>query len=182
MWRIPKATAFSYLNGIDTSRTDYSARRSVRMHVVEVEYLRTLGVRLREGRGFQSRDARGAPRSVLANRTAAAMFWPGEAAVGRRVGLGMGPDDDWAEVVGVVDDVAYGPVDREVRPEFYVPYGEAMSPMSVHLFVRTHAEPAAQMLTVTVAVLGLSLVALVAGVVPAWRASRMDPMTVLRDA
>ena len=36
--------------------------------------------------------------------------------------------------------------------------------------------------SLTAAVLGLGLVALMVGVVPAWRASRMDPMTVLRDA
>jgi len=35
-------------------------------------------------------------------------------------------------------------------------------------------------LTVVIAVLVLSLVALAAGAVPAWRAARLDPMTALR--
>lgn len=81
------------------------------------EYLETLGVPLLKGRKLGPGDGEGT-RTVLVNRTMAAMFWPGQDPIGKRFGQG----DDlsaWYEVVGVIGDVrSRGRADAPA-PEFY---------------------------------------------------------------
>jgi putative ABC transport system permease protein len=73
---------------------------------VSTKYFETLGLRLREGRVFTSADTTNSPRVLVINQTMARTFWPTESAVGKRIG-NPGPEKNWQEIVGVVDDVRF---------------------------------------------------------------------------
>jgi putative ABC transport system permease protein len=73
---------------------------------VSTKYFETLGLRLREGRVFTPADTTNSPGVLVINQTMARTFWPNESAVGKRIGR-PGPEKDWQEIVGVVDDVRF---------------------------------------------------------------------------
>lgn len=74
--------------------------------VVEVlpDYFTTLGLRLREGRGFTADDAGDQPDRVVINEALARAFWPGESPLGKRIGNPDVEQPQWAEIIGVVSD------------------------------------------------------------------------------
>jgi predicted permease len=92
---------------------------------VSKDYFAAMGIRLMDGRLFDDRDAAGAPGVVIVNHTMANTFWPGQNAIGRRVQPGMGKDNPWFTVVGVVDDVKNAGLDRPAGTELYIPYKQA---------------------------------------------------------
>ena len=67
--------------------------------VVGPGYFQTAGIPLLRGRDFRSLDTPGTPRVAIVNEFAAAHFWPGQEAVGKRIHF-FG-DSVPAEVVGV---------------------------------------------------------------------------------
>ncbi|MGE0128681.1 MAG: ABC transporter permease [Blastocatellales bacterium] len=69
-------------------------------------YFETLGVRLLEGRVFNSADTADKPPVIIINETTARRFWPNQSAVGKRIGR-MGQNPNWHEVVGVVNDIGF---------------------------------------------------------------------------
>jgi predicted permease len=60
-------------------------------------------VRLFAGRDLQAADR----NAVLVNRAFAQKFWPGRNAVGRRIARGGGPQPEWREIIGVVEDARF---------------------------------------------------------------------------
>jgi putative ABC transport system permease protein len=102
-------------------------------------YFSTLRIPLRRGRELTDEDASGAARVALVNE-ALARSWPGGDAVGRRLRLqGLGPEQPWITVVGVVGDVIID--DRKVpMPGVYIPC--AQNPERAMTFVvRTLTPP-----------------------------------------
>jgi putative ABC transport system permease protein len=89
-------------------------------------YFAMLGVEIRHGRAFTSRDASAAEPVAVISETLAKRLWPQENAVGRRV-RGVAPTPDglrpgvWRTVVGVAADVrqTYGDTDLN---DLYVPF------------------------------------------------------------
>ncbi len=79
-----------------------SGRRNLRsINYVSPGYFATLGMRLLDGREFSAADTDDRPDVIIINETLARTYWPGESAVGKRIGF----PDAWLEVVGVVNDV-----------------------------------------------------------------------------
>jgi len=74
-------------------------RRNI--NVVSPDYFATLGMRLLDGRDFTAADTEGRPNVIIVNETLARTYWPGESAVGKRIGF----PDAWQEIIGVVNDV-----------------------------------------------------------------------------
>jgi len=114
-------------------------------HYVGPDHFRTLGIPVLAGRTFNSHDVDGQPRVVIISELAAKRFWPGQDPIGQRVWFGGGSNFDSiersGEIVGVVGDVAYQPLDREpFRPDFYTPYTQ-FTYASRMVFVRTIGEP-----------------------------------------
>ncbi len=70
---------------------------------VTPSFFGTLGVPVLRGRAFTSTDGQGSPPVVIVNEVAAAAWWPGQDALGKRIKLG-GPRSasPWTTVVGVV--------------------------------------------------------------------------------
>ncbi|MEP7010346.1 MAG: ABC transporter permease [Acidobacteriota bacterium] len=67
------------------------------------DYFRTMGIKLLQGRPFDTADQLTTPGNVVISRTAAKLMWPGTSAIGRR--LQARDATTWNTVVGVVDDV-----------------------------------------------------------------------------
>ncbi|MDQ2670291.1 MAG: ABC transporter permease, partial [Gemmatimonadota bacterium] len=111
--------------------------------VATPDYFRTLGIRLRAGRGFTLQDGEGAPPVAVVDQLLAERFWPGESAIGKRVSL-SGFDDPapvWIEIVGVVDHTSQEGLDDERRTQLYVPF--AQRPRENMTFaVRADGDPA----------------------------------------
>ncbi len=101
-------------------------------------YFQTLRIPLRRGRTFSERDREGSAPVMLINETMARRHFPGEEPIGRFVTMPMGGR---REVVGVIADLKHYGLDREARPEMYVPYGQlAFSGLTV--VARTGSDPA----------------------------------------
>jgi putative ABC transport system permease protein len=115
-------------------------------HYVAPEHFTVLGIPLLEGRAFTRQDDVAHPRVVIVNQSAARRFWPAGNALGQRVWFGGGGGfysrDSTAEVVGIVGDVAYQPLDqRPFQPDFYTPYTQ-FTYASRMVLVRTTGDPA----------------------------------------
>jgi predicted permease len=70
--------------------------------MITADYFNTLGIQLIEGRAFAADLKPDDPQQVVINEALARQFWPGQSAVGQRLGS-IGTDQTtWAEVIGVV--------------------------------------------------------------------------------
>ena len=84
---------------------------------VTVDYLKTMGIPVLEGRDFSAADVTGAP-VLLVNETLAKMFYKNQSPIGKRVRPG-GPQRPWFTIVGVVRDVKQGGVNAKTGSELY---------------------------------------------------------------
>ena len=114
-------------------------------HYIGPDHFRTLGIPLRRGRVFSAADVAGAPRVTVISETEARRFWPDEDPIGKRVWFGGGSNFDSAErsaeIVGIVADVVYQPLDREPNfSSFYTPY-QQFTYASRMVFLKTAGEP-----------------------------------------
>ncbi|MCI0435707.1 MAG: ADOP family duplicated permease [Gemmatimonadetes bacterium] len=106
--------------------------RSIRQVAVIPGTLRTLRMRLVEGRGFDSRDDETAARVVMMSESLARRLWPDESPIGKRVSLGSvrpffrggsSTAPESREIVGVVGDVRSVGIDRaEPFDIIYIPW------------------------------------------------------------
>src|SRR5262249_24640485 len=100
-----------------------------RLQIVTPGYLSTARVPLKLGRDFTPQDTRERTLVAMINETLAHTMWPGENPIGKRFACcESGPkglaDPIWHEVVGVVGDVRAWGLDRDVKPEFYIPFAQ----------------------------------------------------------
>jgi putative ABC transport system permease protein len=114
------------------------AHSNANYRVVTEDYLRTIGIPLRQGRFLDRRDSADAPRVVLVNEAMKRKFWANEDALGKR--LRFGSERPWVTVVGVVGDIRQSGLDQPARPEMYLPAAQDPSRLW-GLAVRTKGEP-----------------------------------------
>jgi putative ABC transport system permease protein len=106
-------------------------------HRVTSDYFRTLGIPLRSGASFTEAQ-RGSNVAVLSER-AAALLWPGEYPIGRRIDLG---GKFTAEVVGVAADAVTTGLEAEREAIVYLPTWTQLGfPASSSIAVRTALDP-----------------------------------------
>ena len=107
----------------------------MRSNVAGPDFFKTLGVRLMDGRVFDSRDVQGSPDVVIVNQTMARTFWGNENPIGHRIQPGMG--GPWCAIIGVVEDVKNAGLDKPTGTEIFLPFGqkqgEGVSSASVFL-------------------------------------------------
>ena len=120
------------------ARSGEPARASANVRYVSPAYFGAAGTPLRRGRAFADVD-RGRPVVVVSAR-AAALLWPGEDAIGRRVQPGS--NDSEAEVIGVADDVRTSSLEAEGSPVVYLPHWN-VGLRGGTLLLRTTGDPAA---------------------------------------
>ena len=108
----------------------------------ETDFFATLDIPLIEGRLLEPEDAnQDAARVIVVDRSWADRHFPGESAVGRRLREGGATTGPWTTVVGVVGDVPFVGLGREMGGTVYAPWAWGLT--SVYLHVRASADPAA---------------------------------------
>ncbi len=112
---------------------------------VTLDYLKTMGIPLVDGRDFTLSDTTGAP-VVLVNETLAKMFYKNQSPIGRRVKPGFRPQTPWFTIVGVVRDVKQGGVNAKTGSELYFlnaqwPTALQAAPRNMNVVMRTSLGP-----------------------------------------
>jgi putative ABC transport system permease protein len=103
---------------------------------VSAGYFGTMGIPLRRGRMFDSRDNATAPPVAMINEAFARRYWPGRDPIGRHI-------DETITVIGVVADIHNHRLSVADGPEIYQPYLQRIGPsIGAMLAARTHGEPA----------------------------------------
>jgi len=106
---------------------------------VSPEHFETMGIRLVRGRGFTEQEAKANARVVVVSEATAQKFWPGQDAIGQRLGIAaaLSPDDQSAatrsplnasafpsyEIIGVARNTRSGWVYEEDGTYLYAPLG-----------------------------------------------------------
>ena len=85
---------------------------------VTLDYIKTMGIPIVDGRDFGLADVTGAP-VVLVNETMAKTFFKAQSAVGRRLKPGSNQQTPWFNIVGVVKDVKQGGLGSKTGTEVY---------------------------------------------------------------
>jgi putative ABC transport system permease protein len=98
---------------------------STEMSVVTDGYFQTLKTPLLRGRAFDTRDTKEAPPVIIIDQLTADRYFPGEDAVGKRIGMYVGGENDqrvYRTVIGVVPHLkVYGFEETTVLPQAYLP-------------------------------------------------------------
>jgi len=105
---------------------------------VSKDYFTTMGIRLMDGRLFESRDVQEGPEVAIVNKTMALTFWPNQNALGRHVR--PGGNKTWCTVVGIVDDVKNAGLDRPAGTEIYLPFRQPSGQGSSDMYVVMRAQ------------------------------------------
>jgi predicted permease len=128
----------------------------VRRHYVAPDHFRTLRIPIVRGRAFTDRDRAGQPRVVVINEEAQRRFWPADDPIGRRVWFDGAPNfgsaGEAAEIVGIVANTAYQPLDEQpTEPDFFTPFAQFTYATRM-VMVRTAGDPLAQVPAIAAAV------------------------------
>ncbi|HZM97423.1 MAG TPA: ABC transporter permease [Vicinamibacterales bacterium] len=90
-------------------------------------YFQTLGIRVMSGRAFSDVENVEPRGVVVINEKLARTFWPGQDAIGKRLRWGANVPQNrnpWLTVVGVIADVADGPLGVEPFVHAYEPFSQ----------------------------------------------------------
>jgi predicted permease len=126
-------------NGTSGSGTSGTGRTTL-TSVVSPGYFPAMAVPLLRGRDFSRLDTRTTPRVVIVNEAAAAAFWPGENALGKRIqfaGEGLP-----VEVIGLARNANYRNIGEAPLPLVYLSLVQYYFPTAV-LIVHTAGLPEA---------------------------------------
>jgi predicted permease len=121
---------------------------------VSPEYFETLGIRIVRGRSFTAQEANANARVVVISEATAQKFWPGQDAIGQRLGIAaaaLGPKNDSArgpqeatifpsyEVIGLARDTRSGWVWEKDATYLYAPLGPDNN-LGAYLLVRAEGD------------------------------------------
>ncbi|MEY2501499.1 MAG: hypothetical protein QOI07_1833 [Verrucomicrobiota bacterium] len=98
---------------------------STEVSVVTDGYFQTLKTPLLRGRAFDRRDTKEAPPVIIIDQLTADRYFPGQDAVGKRIGMYVGGENDqrvYRTIVGVAPHLkVYGFEETTVLPQAYLP-------------------------------------------------------------
>jgi len=112
---------------------------------VTLDYLKTMGIPVLDGRDFALSDTTGGP-AVLVNETLAKTFYKNQSPIGQRVKPSFRDTTPWFTIVGVVRDVKQGGVNAKTGTELYLlnaqgPATLQSSPRNMNIVIRTTLAP-----------------------------------------
>ena len=125
-----------FREGEDT--TNGQNGKVTQLGAVSADYLRTMGIPLLRGQGFDSSVREDSPRVAVINETAAKQIWPNQDAIGKR--FKFFKDTEWTQVIGIARDSKYNTLGEDPRPYMYVPLVQNPNP-AVTIFFRTNGDP-----------------------------------------
>ena len=118
-------------------------------------YFEAMRIPLRRGRLFTEHDTLESERVVIVDEKLAAVYWPGEDPIGKRLKFGdLAEKTPWERIVGVVGRVQQYGLDTEDRIAIYRPH-EQRPARVLYVTVHTDADPSGLRTAVTSAVHGL---------------------------
>ena len=130
--------------GFHLEGTDESEFHNADGTWVSEDYLRTMGIRLLQGRDFTEDDRQNTTPVILINETMRRTYFPAGDAVGKRLRWGGWPGAEWLTIVGVVNDVKVSALEAATRPMIYMPIFQIPRARQNVIFVaRTNASPSA---------------------------------------
>ena len=97
------------------------------IRAVSHDYLQTMGVRLIAGRFFDARDDAAAPPVIIVNRLVVQRLFDNQNPVGRFVHLDGRMEFAPQQIVGVVEDMRQGRLDREPAPQMFMDYRQVLA-------------------------------------------------------
>lgn len=122
--------------------TRSDAARSPRWQMVTPSYFAAMEIPLVSGRSFTVHDDSTSRAVLIVSESMARAYWPGQSAVGKRIGY-AGSDTTMSTVIGVVGDVRFNPnTGSATAPTYYVPVAQAHPWRTMSLVVRTSEAPA----------------------------------------
>ena len=119
------------------------------IRVVSPGFFKALQVPVIEGRPFDERDARTAPRVAIVDQELIHKFYkPGEDAIGKRLWFGPRAANDstqYITIVGVVGHTKHEGLDADARAQFYLPVTQGRFPVNnLDIVVRSAGDPMRQ--------------------------------------
>src|SRR5215470_2583776 len=118
---------------------------SVDYRTTTQDFFKVMGIQIRNGRDFDSREMGDAPDVAIVNEKLARRFFPNQSPVGQRIQI-FPFSNKWREIVGVVGDVKLSGMDIEANPTIYVPLSQNPYPnalRNVFLVIRTKNDESA---------------------------------------
>ena len=82
----------------------------------------TMKIRILRGRDFTERDVATAPWVAIVNQTMAKQFFPGENPIGKRIRVDLSAEDQYREIVAVVNDIPATHPQTKQDPAIFVPF------------------------------------------------------------
>jgi putative ABC transport system permease protein len=128
-----------------TTRDQAGARGVAEWNVVTIDYFKTLGIRVRRGRAFDTTDRLDTPPVAIVNDAFVRRHFPAGDPLGRRI---KGGDWDararWITIVGVAADVPYEKgAWSGSNPTVYTAYSQNAWLQSPYVVIKTTADPTA---------------------------------------
>lgn len=109
------------------------------VYIVSPGYLKSMGMRLMEGRDISWEDLASNRSVVILNESVARKLWPGRDPVGRTALIGGAE----ARVIGVIADVRESGAEDNAGAQAYLPATKQFGPEGANLVVRSKLPPAA---------------------------------------
>ena len=111
-------------------QAEHRATAAVQERAVTPGYFEATGMRRVAGRFFTDADGPDSNR-VVVDENLAQSLWPDAPAVGERFKLSLGTEEEWVEVIGVVEHVRHNELTQEGAPQVYLPFRRwTFNPMS----------------------------------------------------
>lgn len=116
--------------------------------IVTPDYLKTMGLKLVEGRFFEEGDRAPGRQVFVVDESFAKKFFPNRSAVGGRFTFGGRPekDSEWPSIIGVVKDVPHNGVEEKSGNPFIYQVMQGGRPGGLTIFLRTE-RPVADVLS-----------------------------------
>jgi putative ABC transport system permease protein len=120
---------------------------SLDRRIVSPEYLALMKIPLKRGRYLEPTDRENSEPVIVINEAAAAKYWPGEDALGKRIAM----NKKERVVVGIVGDIRHLGPEKPARQEGYVPFAQDETIGST-LVIKTAGDPMAVVPSVKAAI------------------------------
>ncbi|WP_031500002.1 ABC transporter permease [Bryobacter aggregatus] len=131
-------------------RPFHGERNEMPNREVSPDYFKTIGARLAKGRFFLDSDDATKPKVVIVNRSMARLYFPNEDPIGKQISYHSDPVVPM-EIVGLVEDIREGPLDKAIHPTVYIPIHQSQENYFAAV-VRTGQSEKAILTTLTAAI------------------------------
>jgi putative ABC transport system permease protein len=139
------------IQGRQPAGADLSAMPHADWRSASGGYFVAMGIRLVDGRLFDSRDVGSAPLVAIIDEVTAAKYFAAHTPIGQHISIDDVAANHWAEIVGVVRAVHHDALDMEPRGTLYLPLAQRPTNSSFAI-VHTDADPLTQLTGVRAAI------------------------------